>query len=156
MSIMVYHSLLHFFVLQRVLMFHYNGPTCPTANSCPPGLHYYFDYAMETKWEFATVSDILATSNSCAFRGNPGVSGKTFFGVNNFVTSPDQAAARTLNSYDFAKTRIEECSAIHGNLDVNMIFADFWSEGELPKLAQDHNTALAAARRRKLIRGMHN
>ena len=133
-------------------MFHYNGPQCDESGNCPGGLHNYWDYAVNTDWEFESLTEVRATSTSCTFSRTPGISGKTFFGVNSFVTPPDQSAARTVNSYDFAKLRMETCSDLNDFLDVNFIYADYWSEGELPRLTQKHNTALAAHRRR-MIRG---
>jgi hypothetical protein len=133
-------------------MFHYRGPSCDEPNSCPRGLHWYHRYAIDTKWEFPTLADIRATSTSCSFTRNPGNASKTFFGVNNFVTPPAQASAKTVNEVEFAKNRIETCSQLNENLDVNFIYADFWSEGDLPRLTQEHNTELAARRRRNVRR----
>lgn len=108
------------------------------------------------KWSFKTVAELRATSTSCQFQYTPRIAGKTFFGVNSFVTPPDQNAARTANSYDFAKLRLETCSETNENLDVNFIYADYWSEGDLPRLTQEHNAALASRRGRKLMRGSNN
>lgn len=133
-------------------MFHYNGPLCDQSGQCPDGLHYYRDYAINTDWEFESLTEVRATSTSCKFSRTPGVASKHFFGVNSFVTPPDQSAARTVNSYDFAKLRMETCSDLNEYLDVNFIYADYWSEGDLPRLTQEHNTALAG-RRSRMIRG---
>jgi len=137
---------------KRVLMFYYNSPECKEPDDCPAGLHYYWNYAIETQWDFETLTDIQATSNSCDFRTTAGAVGRTFFGVNNFITPPAQDKAKTVNEFDFAKNRIAMCSELNENLDVNFILVDFWSEGDLPRLTQEHNAALAS-RRRKLFRG---
>jgi hypothetical protein len=133
-------------------MFHFNGPQCNQEGDCPAGLHNYWDYATNTNWEFESLTELRATSTSCQFQRTPGIAGKTFFGLNNFVTPPDQSAARTVNSYNFAKLRMETCSELNDSLDVNFIYADYWSEGDLPRVTQEHNTALAG-RRRRMIRG---
>jgi hypothetical protein len=129
-------------------MFHYNGPDCTTDGSCPNGLHYYYDYASDTDWENESVSAIQNASNSCLLMGNGGADTDTFVGVNNFVATPSEDAARTLNSYSEAKDRIDACSAIIGT-DVNFLIADFWSEGELPRVTQEHNLARAVQQRRR-------
>jgi hypothetical protein len=72
-----------------------------------------------------------------------------FFAINSFVTPPSRSAAETLNSLEYAKTRLETCSSLNDSADVNLIFADFWSVGELPQLAQEHNAALVSRRRTK-------
>jgi len=137
---------------KRVLMFHYNGPTCQQPGECPDGLHHYWDYAIDTPWNFQSLSAIQATSESCAFRRAPGLAGKTFFGINNFISPPDQAEAKTVNEYEFAKNRIATCSDVNEGLDVNFIYADFWSEGDLPRLTQEHNAGLVS-RRWRAVRG---
>jgi hypothetical protein len=70
--------------------------------------------------------------------------------MNNFVTPPSQTAAQSANSLAFAGNRLATCSSLNEGLDVNFIYADFWFEGDLPQLTQDHNTALAARRKRKI------
>jgi hypothetical protein len=65
--------------------------------------------------------------------------------VNSFVTPPSQSVAETVNSLEFARTRLESCSSLNDAANVNIIFADYWSKGELPQLAQEHNGALLAS-----------
>jgi hypothetical protein len=132
------------------MIFHYNGATKCQANDCPPGFHYWFEYAGETKYSFSSVSDVLATTASCEV--DRGSAQNPFFAINSFVTLPSQTDAATLNSLSFAETRLEACSALNDSADVNLIFADFWSEGDLPRLAQQHNTALALRRQRHMLR----
>lgn len=127
-------------------MFHYNGPNCLTDGTCPDGLHYYYDYASDTDWENDSVSSIQDTATSCLLRANSGANTNTWIGVNNFVSPPSQEAAAVLNSYSEAKNLIDTCSTILGT-DVNFLLADFWSEGELPRVAQEHNLVRAVQRR---------
>ena len=142
-----------FHLQKQVLLFHYAASTCSEpdkADACDKGLHYYWDYAVNTPWNYADLSEIRSTSHSCSFNGRiPGVAGTTFFGVNNFITPPDQVAARTLNSKTFAENRITTCSEDNQFLDVNFVYVDYWSEGDLPELTQEHNTDLALGRRRQ-------
>jgi hypothetical protein len=133
-------------------MFHFRGSECGDPSTCPPGLHFYLDYATNTPFDFGSVSDVEATSASCKFGTTPRANGKTFFGVNDFQSPPSQSAAQTLNSLEFAKNRIDTCSELNEGLDVNFIYADFWNEGDLIELTQQHNAALAARRERR-IRG---
>jgi hypothetical protein len=128
-------------------MFHYNGPQCNGDVICPAGLHYWFDYAMETEFSFDTIDDVLELPRACTI--TRGSTRSTFFGVNSFVSPPRQRYAETINAYDFTKERIANCSALYSGLDVNVVFADFWSQGDLPRVTQDHNRALAQARRRR-------
>jgi hypothetical protein len=133
--------------VQRVIMFHYNGPNCLTDGTCPDGLHYYYDYGSDTDWENDSVGAIQDTATSCLLRPNAGANTDTWIGVNNFVSTPSQDAAATLNSYSEAKNRVDTCSSILGGTDVNFLYVDFWSEGELPRVTQEHNLARAAQRR---------
>jgi hypothetical protein len=143
---------------KRIFMFQSNGPDCDSTNSsgvvCPEGIHSYDEYALNTQWEFQKIKEIEDTSVSC--RLAPGTSfsfrsSQTFFGVNNFVSPPSQGNSRVLNSMEFAKDRIDACSKQH-NRDVNFIYADFWSEGDLPQLVQSHNLDLARKRERRNLR----
>ena len=52
-----------------------------------------------------------------------------------------------MNEYDYIVNRIQECSSINGDLDVNFVYVDFWHEGDLPRLVQERNAALAMSRR---------
>jgi hypothetical protein len=138
-------------------MFHYNGPRCEGNGTCPPGFHYWFDYAIESEFSFVTVSDVEVVEKSCNV--TRGSTRTTFYGVNSFVSPPSQSESQILNSYDFAKARISACSDYYSGLDVNLVFADFWEEGDLPRVTQDHNAALAQARRkqrRKLRQKKHH
>jgi hypothetical protein len=128
-------------------MFHYNGPQCNSDVTCPAGLHYWFDYAMETEFSFDTVDDVLELPRACTI--TRGSTRSAFFGVNNFVSPPRRRSAETINAYDFTKNRIANCSALHSGLDVNVVYTDFWSEGDLPRVTQDHNRALAQAKQRR-------
>lgn len=46
-----------------------------------------------------------------------------------------------MNEYDYISSRIDECSAINDDLEVNFVYIDFWSQGDLPRLVQDRNIA---------------
>lgn len=92
--------------------------------------------------------------NSCVFAETPGLLSKTFFGLNNFVSTPTLAAAQTMNTFDFIQNRIEACSTLNDNLDVNFVYVNYWSVGDLPQLVQEKNTALAARRKLNVRRGV--
>ena len=132
-------------VRKRLLLFHYNAGVECRNNDCPRGFHYWFDNAAETEYSFGSVEDILATSTSCEVTRGSNTS--PFLAINSFVTPPSQLAAETLNSLEFARARLETCSSLNDSADINLMFADFWSVGELPQLAQEHNVALVSRRR---------
>ena len=144
------------------MLFHYNGPTCDSNDNvtCPEGFHYFDEYAIETESNFKTVEQILNVERSCnvtkslSSSSNQEDEKKVFFGVRSFVTPPSQTYSAAINSYDFAKKRNAACSEhqqkISGNdRNVNFVYADFWFEGDLPRVAQEHNAALAYTRRKE-------
>lgn len=131
-----------YFCPKRLLLFHYNsGVDCKNDN-CPAGFNEWFDYAGETEYKFFSVEAIQAGEFSC--KVTRGSNKSPFLAVNSFVTPPSQSVAETVNSLEFARTRLERCSSLNDSADVNIIFADFWSKGELPQLAQEHNVALGS------------
>ena len=142
-----------------MLVFHLNGPTCREGeSSCPKGLHYYFEYFQESEFQFETVEEILDVENSCLVTRGAGTSTGVFFAVNNFVTaqgaaaflseSPPEVVAQTVNARDFASERIQNCAAwiqegpYRGEGDVNVMFVDYWSVGDMIEVVQEHNREL--------------
>lgn len=125
-----------------MVLFHYNGPTCQQPEECPPGFHYYFDYAAETEFEFATVEDMIPTEASC--RISRGGSGKhrAFFGINNFLQIPQSDLAPTVNELDFVRARVETCASVNSILDVSFLIVDHWSIGGVLEFAKEHNQQL--------------
>lgn len=129
---------------QRLLLFHLNGPTTCANGACPDGFHYWFDFAAETEFEFVTASEFDDTATSCAITRGGG-STKEFFAINSFVTPPNEDEAVAINAQAALESRIQACSEYNG-LDVNLLYVDFWSIGDLPQVVQTHNKALAARR----------
>lgn len=142
-------------------MFHYNGPnTCNDETleygGCPYGLNYYFDYAVETEFEFTTVANIEDTANSCKIQRGAFRSTGAFFGVNNFLTvlsnTERKEASLILNQKDFAYKRIADCKesaeidpynpSNPKQGDVNFLFVDYWSFGDIIEVVQTHNEHL--------------
>jgi hypothetical protein len=127
------------------LLFYYNAPSCDQV-TCPTGFHYYWDYAAETEFSFESISALDQTGASCLItRGDGGT--KAFFGVNAFVTLPDQNAAKSINTESYLNSRIDACSALNDDLDVNLILVDFWNFGDVLEVTQTRNAALVAERR---------
>lgn len=126
-------------------MFYYNAPDCTQLGGCPFGMHHYPDYATETQFQYDSV-DVWQNDKdyACSVRWTPTVS--AFLGLNAFVTPPSQDAAKVMNSYESAKSHIEACSSML-SADINFYIADFWSEGDLPQVTQEHNLARASVRR---------
>jgi hypothetical protein len=127
---------------KRIMLFHYNGPNDCSNGQCPPGLHFWWDYAAETPFSFDSIDDLLDIDKSCSITRGAG-STMDFFGVNAFTTPPSQSDAEFINSESFLQTRIDDCSTAQMQ-DVNVVSVDFWSVGELPKVVQERNTALVA------------
>jgi hypothetical protein len=138
---------------QRIFMFQFNGPDCSSGEACPPGIHPYNKYVINTQWEFHQLKDVEETSTSCNLQYKEALANQAFFGVNNFLSPPSNAISKTLNSMEFAGERIKACSE-QNNLDVNFLYADFWSEGNLPQLVQEYNLELAARNRGNVRHGM--
>ena len=134
---------------QRILLFYVNGPEGRGEN--PPGIHYFYDYGMETDSMYENVNNL----ENGILQGCKVVKGvessKEFFLFNNFVTGnspfgqfvPSQSAARKINSLDFAKPMCQVCEQMH-NVPMNLIAVDFWNNGNIPELVQQHNEMLLA------------
>ena len=107
----------------------------------------YYRYSINTEFELSSLDQVANSTYSCSFAQTPQTLGTTFFGLNNFVTMPTQSAAQTMNAYDYLANRIDTCSSFHNGLDVNFVYVDFWNEGDLPRLVQERNSALAMQRK---------
>jgi hypothetical protein len=95
----------------------------------------------------SSLDDVADSATACMFTRTPGTYSKTFFGLNNFLSTPDAATAEIMNEYDYMANRIQTCSALNEDLGVNFVYVDFWHEGDLPRLVQDRNSARVLARR---------
>lgn len=137
---------------RRLLLFHFNGPNSCADGACPDGFHYWFDYAAETEFEFETASEFDDTATSCVITRGAG-STKDFLAVTSFVTPPNEEATVAINAQAALESRIQACSQ-HNGLTVNLLHVDFWSIGDLPRVVQTHNKALAARRKknRRMLR----
>lgn len=136
----------------RILLFHYSGPSCSTVE-CPPGFHEWFYYAVETDFDFPSVDDV-----SCNLgRGLNGV--QDFFGLNVFTSNPlpSKKSAETLNAKAYMEPHIAKCAQVD-NRDVNLVYVDFWDQGDLVEITQRHNLALVEKtnRRRRELRQLRH
>ena len=131
----------------RILLFHFNGPTSCANGACPDGFHYWFDFAAETEFNFESADEFADATTSCDITRGAG-STMEFFAVTNFVTPPDESVAEVVNSKESVESRIQACSDFQG-LDVNLVYVDFWSIGDLPEVVQTYNKALAQRRRKE-------
>ena len=120
---------------------------------CPAGMHYFWDYASTTPFDFGSVDKILDTNTSCALR-DPGSETRPFFLVNNFITPPDPGAAARVNEMGMATTRLEDCSSANVDTPVNFFYVDYWSEGDVPEMTQTINAERAARRLRRQQRSL--
>merc|ERR1712176_1435089 len=128
---------------QRIIFGHYNGGESCSQNVCPSGFHDWFGIAVESKFDFESIDEVEDTTESCRItRGNQNVNG--FWGINVFVTLPNKSASRELNSMTFMQNHVDECSLLNFGRDLNVIFVDFWRQGDLPEVVQLHNSLLGA------------
>jgi hypothetical protein len=134
---------------QRIVVFQYNAEkSCSDAlfgiNSnytCPPGFQDWFAYAGESQFQFDKVDDLNNKERACNItRGRPR---GPLYALNVFLEIPSKKIQSTsLNTKSFLQDHISICSHINNGLPVNVVFVDFWSEGNLPEVVQLHNTAL--------------
>jgi len=104
----------------------------------------YYQYAADNDWEHLNIGSIENRLNSCELKKN-GINNYEFVGLNNFVSPPSRGTAEKLNSYSTATNYVDECSALI-NTDINFLLVDYWSEGDIPRVTQDHNAARALRR----------
>ena len=129
-------------------MFHYNGPDCNAdPGACPDGLHLYYNYASDNDWEHSDPASIADRSTSCQLKKN-GINSRAFVGLNNFVSPPRRSSAKEVNAYEAAKDYVDDCTRQLGE-DINFVLVDFWSEGDLPRVTQEHNAKRALQRRER-------
>ena len=107
---------------------------------------------METSTTFDSVDQVLDIKRSCNVTKLE--STKPFFGITSHVSPPSQVDSVTINSYNFAKKRNVDCSEQlqnqnDVNMEVNFVYADFWFEGDLPRVVQEHNAGIAYGMRKK-------
>ena len=128
---------------KRIVVFYFNGGTC-TDDTCPTGYNYFFDYAAETQFESASISDLENYEYSCEVTRGPeeGTLPAAFFVVNNFVTPPDPDASKVANSKTFLSDRLTNCANLVG-MRPNFVYLDFWSEGVTAQLVQFANAQYA-------------
>lgn len=129
---------------KRIIVFYFNGGECSSEDSCPPGFHYFYNYAAETQFESGSIDDLKDYEYSCEITRGPKEDAvpAAFFVVNNFVTPPDPDAAVITNSKAFLSDRLTNCANIN-RMRPNFVYLDFWSEGVSSQLAQFANTQYA-------------
>lgn len=121
---------------KQIIFFHYNIGIC-FQDGCPFGFHDYFVYAEETDFELASFEDIEDKSQSCNV--TRGSNRATFFGINLFLTIPSRSTADQVNSLSFLQQHVNDCEEINGGNLANIVWVDFWAQGELPLFVQQSN-----------------
>jgi hypothetical protein len=127
----------------RILLFFYNGNTeCRSGqDTCPPGLHYWFDYAAETQFDMTAVAEVENTSYSCNItRGGSGA--RDFFGINLLTQLPDYCD--TLNAKSFVADHLQACSTLNSAVPPSAVLVDCWERGDVLTVVQEHNAALGS------------
>lgn len=110
----------------------------------------YYKYAINTQWDLGSLNQVANSTFSCSYAQTPETLGTTFFGLNNFLSMSTESTAKTMNEYSYLSNRVDTCSSLHNGLDVNLVYVDFWNEGDLPRLVQERNSALTM--QRKLVK----
>lgn len=128
-------------VCKQVVFFYSRGPEGNPPSGNPPGIHFFFDFASQTKFSHTGVSGL--EQDACdIFRAG---TEQDFFLLNNFVLensiAPSKAAAGTINNVSFVDPLIERCEASTGQ-SVNFVSVDFWKTGNIPEMVHLRNTAL--------------
>jgi hypothetical protein len=133
----------------RLVVFHFNGPTC-AQTLCPPGLHFWYDYAVNTQYDFGSINALEDTQASCSLTSGGGSSTREWFRVNNFVTSlfSNTRAAATVNSLEFIQERVAACSA-QNLMAVNLVAVDYWSVGNVLESVQTYNQGLVTQKQQQ-------
>lgn len=129
-------------VNQRLIIFHHEAGDCSTGN-CPQGFHYYFQYSVETPFNFQNESELQDHTKSCVL--DRGISGtKDFYNVNNFVTKvlPSEEITKTVNLKAFLEEHLFQCMII-AEMGINLATVDFWSIGDLLEVVQEYNIQIA-------------
>lgn len=140
-------------VNERVLFFTYNGEHCYEPNViCPTGFMDWFRYATETPYTFINADEVRNITNSCnATRGRPTAS---LYALNVFVTLPSlDVASETLNTKEFLQQHISDCTTYNNDSIPNVVWVDFWDEGDLPEVVQIHNDNLSLQKLRNSTTG---
>jgi hypothetical protein len=147
---------------QRIIVFQYNGAeSCsaalfsddPNVYQCPPGFHDWFTFAGESQFDFKEETELYDKAFACNI--TRGRRNGPFYAINVFLEIPSQKAQSSLlNTKAFLQDHVAMCSFENNGLDVNVVFVDFWSDGNLPEVVQIHNQGLIAAqqqRRRRFL-----
>ena len=129
---------------KQIVMFEYGNVQMEcTSLNCRKHLHKYFDYSVETSYNFKDENDIKNYLQSCAYdRGNGG--SMAFYNINNFVIPPKKEISASINSYDSLKARLTTCAAINRNLP-NLVFVDYWTIGDMLQITDDANEQIASS-----------
>jgi hypothetical protein len=134
---------------ERLILLYFNQPDCfAQVNGCPTGFNFWPDFGVETSFRFQNVGDVDDTPASCALRESGQNGARDFYRVNAFLQLPSRGSSTTLNSYDYATDRLNACPLVAGQA-VNFYAVDYWSEGDVPQVVQEVNTARAQANVRR-------
>ena len=123
---------------KHIILFHYNVGVCyQEEEGCPYGLHDYFVYAEETEFELASLVEVKDTARSCNV--TRGSNRATFFGINLFLTLPSRNVAAEINSLQFLQSHVSDCEQRNNGYLANIVWVDFWTQGNLPLFVQRRN-----------------
>lgn len=126
--------------LQRLIVFHHNGPSCQQQGQCPNGMHNLYRYASSTPFGLTGIRDVLDFKRSCSIM--MGAPWAPFLISNHFANSrlglPNREIASTINKKSVIESRIEACTKLIGKRP-NFLVVDFWSHGDLVEVTQRQN-----------------
>lgn len=154
---MLHYPTRFFFNLQRIVLFHSGGTTCNRIDAkspCPKGMHYWHQYALESRADPEEITEPSNSKKSCFVRHSyqqpenvstgeesepRSQSGSSFFAVNNFIQTPDEKVSKMANAYSFLQDKVAVCSEKNPDMLVNIVSVDFWHHGDLVEFVQKEN-----------------
>jgi hypothetical protein len=117
-----------------ILLFQYNGEDCSSGN-CPFGSglsQEWFDYAVESEYDFATTDEVLTETGCTITRGT----GTAFYGVNMFTQVPSEASCDILNTQ--VRSHVNQCIT-SANRFPTAVLVDCWDRGTVVQDVQEIN-----------------
>ena len=128
---------------KQVLFFYVRGADGNPPLGNPNGIHFFFDYATQTRFSHETVESLEGNPCEISRAGTQ----QDFVLFNDFILdkgiAPSIVAAEKINTGAFVEPIVAKCEA-ELNHPVNFVSVDYWKTGDLPDFIIQHNQALVA------------
>eukprot|EP00547_Thalassionema_nitzschioides_P006122 CAMPEP_0194214290 /NCGR_PEP_ID=MMETSP0156-20130528/15472_1 /TAXON_ID=33649 /ORGANISM="Thalassionema nitzschioides, Strain L26-B" /LENGTH=475 /DNA_ID=CAMNT_0038942519 /DNA_START=159 /DNA_END=1583 /DNA_ORIENTATION=- len=134
---------------RRIIVFQHKGTggdslNCSNDGECPEGVHDFYDYAFQTDWDYDE-DELLDFDLSCQVKAGD-IGRSDFIANNHFARNPLASSniAKSVNVASVLRDRMEYCSKnVWGGENTTLLVVDFWSIGDVVKVANDQNKKLA-------------